>query len=292
MQGCYLRIKETYDTLSPREQQVAAVILESPETAAAQSVEELAAFCNTSTASVVRMCKRLGYSGYKEFSRMLSNDIALSQHEPMRYTELKVGANVGAIIDSVIQASMQALENTRTLLDPEEMRRAADAVCAAKRIDFYGVGTSGTVALDAHNKFLRINKHCMSSTDPHIQVLSATSLTAGDVAVLISYTGETLDMIELMRMIKETGATVITLTRYGKNTLSAQSDIRLYTATAESMIRSGPMSSRISQLAVIDILYTAVCSRQYEEVHPYLDSTMRAAQKKHRRGLTAEGFDL
>lgn len=286
--GCYLRLKEMYDTLPPKEQQVAATVLETPEAAAAMSVEELAAACGTSTASVVRMCKKLGYAGYKEFSRMLSNDMAIGQHEGMRYADLQPGATIDAIIGSVIASSIQALENTRNLLEAEEVRRATDAISMARRVDFYGVGTSGTVALDAHNKFLRINKHCLSSADPHIQILSATSLEAGDVAVLISYTGETLDMIELLRQIRKTGATVITITRYGKNTLSTQSDIRLYTASAESMIRSGPMSSRISQLAVIDILYTAVCSQQYGDVKAYLDNTMRAARAKHRRGIGTE----
>lgn len=282
MSGCTLRIKEMFDTLPPKEQLVAAVILDHPEVTASMSVEELAAASGTSTASVVRMSKSLGYSGYKEFSRMLSADMAISQREAISYNEIHPGDSTATIVGNVIQAGVQALENTLRLLDIQEVERATQAICAARRVDFYGVGTSGTVALDAHNKFLRINKHCLSSTDPHVQILSATSLVPGDVAVLISYSGETLDMIELQRLIQKTGATVVTVTRYGKNTLSAQSDIRLYSATSESMIRSGPMSSRISQLAVIDILYTSVCSRQYEDVKQYLDMTMRAAQTKHR----------
>lgn len=289
MIGCYLRLKEAYDTLPPKEQQVAATVLEMPEDVAGMSVEELAAACGASTASIVRMCKKLGYAGYKEFSRMLSNDMAVVQREGPRYQELHPGAPIDAIVGSVILSSIQALENTRNLLEMDEVARAAAAISRAQRVDFYGVGTSGTVALDAHNKFLRINKQCLSSTDPHVQILSATSLKPEDVVVLISYTGETLDMIELARQIKRTRATIITITRYGKNTLSAQADIRLYTASAESMVRSGPMSSRISQLAVIDILYTAVCSQAFDAVKTYLDRTMQAARAKHRRGIGLEG---
>ncbi|MCE1196224.1 SIS domain-containing protein [bacterium] len=161
--------------------------------------------------------------------------------------------------------------------------RARGALCAAPRIDFYGAGTSGLVALDASNKFVRINKFTVAHADPHEQMLSATSLRPGDVAVLFSYSGETRDTIETCEIVKATGATVITVTRYGRNLLNEMADIKLSISSAESMIRSGAMGSRIGQLTMVDILYTAVCSRLYDQVKPYLDKTRLTSQRKHSR---------
>ena len=121
----------------------------------------------------------------------------------------------------------------------------------------------------------------MSSSDPHNQILAATSLTKGDVAVLISYSGNTKDILETADVARQTEATLISITRYGKNPLSERADIRLYSSSSEPLIRSGAMGSRIGQLTVVDILYTAVVSREYDSVKHHLDKTRLTSSRKH-----------
>ena len=282
MTGCCLRIKEAMQSLAPMERKVAGFILDFPEEVVSMSIDELAASCSTSTASVVRLCKSVGYSGYKEFCRVLDSDLA-NQQNNIIYEEIHPGDSLEAIVSSVSKSDMKAIEGTLSLVDMAELGKAVDALCAAPRIDFYGVGTSGLVALDASNKFIRINKFTVAHADPHEQILSATSLRPGDVAVLFSYSGETRDTTETCEIVKATGATIITVTRYGKNQLNELADIRLFTSSAESMIRSGAMGSRIGQLTMVDILYTAVCSRLYNDVKPYLDKTRLTSQRKRSR---------
>lgn len=281
MSGCCLRIKELMNSLTPKEQQIAAFILDYPNDVINMSIDELASACGTSTSSVVRLCKSLNYSGYKELCRMLSTDLALSQNEVITYNDVRPGDSVDSIVRSVCMSNMKAIENTMSILDIGELEKAVNAIIKADRVDFYGIGTSGLVALDAYNKFLRINKISMSSADPHEQILTATSLKKGDVAVLISYTGDTKDILETADIIKKTEATIISITRYSKNLLSERSDIRLYSSSSETLIRSGAMGSRIAQLTVIDILYTAVTSHEYEKVKKYLDKTRLVSSRKH-----------
>jgi DNA-binding MurR/RpiR family transcriptional regulator len=282
MTGCCLRVKEAMQTLAPKEQKVARYILDFPEEVTGMSIDELASACSTSTASVVRLCKSVGYSGFKEFCRVLGADL-VSQPSRIVYEEIHPGDSLEAIVDSVSKSDMKAIEATLSLVDMDSLGRAVDVLCAAPRIDFYGVGTSGLVAMDASNKFLRINKLTISHADPHEQILSATSLKPGDAAVLFSYSGETRDTIETCEIVKSTGAAVVTVTRFGKNQLSEMADIRLFTSSAESMIRSGAMGSRIGQLTMVDILYTAVSSRLYDQVKPYLDRTRLTSQRKRAR---------
>lgn len=281
MTGCCLRLKELMDSLTPKEQQVASFIINYPEEVINMSIDELAAACGTSTSSVVRLCKSADYSGYKELLRALSADLALNQYETITYKDVRPGDSIESIIHSVCMSNIKSIENTMTMLNIGDLEKAVDALTAADRIDFYGVGTSGNVALDAQNKFMRINKISMSSSDPHNQILAATSLKKGDVAVLISYSGNTKDILETADIVKQTEATLISITRYSKNPLSERADIRLYSSSSEPLIRSGPMGSRIGQLTVIDILYTAVVSRKYNSVKPYLDKTRLVSSKKH-----------
>lgn len=281
MSGTYIRIKDSLNSLAPKEQAVAEFILEFPEEAINMSISELAESCSTSNASVVRLCKSIGYSGFKELSKILREE--LSQQSPIVYEEIHPGDSLEAIVKNVSMSNMKAIESTYSLLDMQELERAVDAICKANRVDFYGVGSSGLVAKDASNKFIRINKITLSYSDPHEQILSATTLRPNDVAVLFSYSGETRDTLETADVVKSTGATLITVTKFGKSSLSEMADIRLFTSSSESMIRSGPMGSRIGQLTMVDIFYTAVSSRLYEQIRPYLDKTRYVAQRKHSR---------
>lgn len=285
MAGCMLRIQEMMSNLTNKEQQIASYILDYPGDVVRMSIDELASACNVSVSSVVRLCKTLGYSGYKELCRVLSMDLALNQQDNITYTDVRPGDSIQNIIRSVSMNSVKAIENTMAVLDETELEKAVEAISRARRVDFYGVGTSGTVALDAHNKFLRINKISIASADPHLQVLAATTLSPQDVVVLISYTGETKDILETADVINQTGATIISITRYGRNPLSDRANIRLCSSASETLIRSATMGSRIGQLSIIDMLYTAVVSRDYDIARTHIDKTrLITARKRIRSG--------
>ena len=289
--SCLLKIRETLHALSPKEQQLARFILDQPEIAVDMQIEELAAACSVSVSTVIRMCKSLSYAGYKEFCRALYSDLAPSREES-RFEDIHPGDEPDAVMRNICLSSIQAIEQTMAIADLRELERAVDLLCRAQRVDFYGVGSSGLAAMDAGSKFSRIRKTCIAHADPHSQILTALTMRPEDVAVLISYSGETNDILNLAREIKKIGTTIITLTRYGKNSLSSMADICLYSSSTETLLRSGAMSSRIAQLCVIDTLYAAVCSRIFNEVKPYLEQSRVATSRMHRpQGAAGErGF--
>ena len=140
--------------------------------------------------------------------------MALIQQETVVYSDVRPGDTVSSIINSVCSCNMKSIENTKTVLSVEDVEKAVSCLCQASRIDFYAVGATGIVAIDAHNKFVRIHKSSMSSTDPHEQVLYATSLKKGDAAVFFSYSGDTRDLLETADIVQKTGATMLSITRY------------------------------------------------------------------------------
>jgi DNA-binding MurR/RpiR family transcriptional regulator len=129
----------------------------------------------------------------------------------------------------------------------------------------FGIGSSLLVAKDAQLKFLRINKKTYVSDDWHTQLLTATNMSPNDLGIIISYSGQTHEMIECAKAIREAGAESISITRFGNNPVKSLCKHHLYVAANESLFRSGAMSSRISLLNVIDILYTGYNNRQYDK---------------------------
>ena len=277
---CYLNIKESYERLSASEKRIAKYIIDNPNEVVKLPISELAEKCQTSKPTVVRLCKTLGYSGYKELCMYLNADIMLSENNELSYKDINPNDNTNEIVTKVSENNIKAIKNTVEIMDYTELGRAVDLLVKARRIDFYGVGNSGFVALDAQNKFLRINKLATAQIDPHLQILTASNLSCDDVAVFISYTGETRDLLETLDIVKSTGASTISITKLGKNSLASACDVNLFMVSDESFIRSGAMSSRIGQLCIIDILFSIVTSRLYTEIKPYLDRSMNASKKK------------
>lgn len=161
-----------------------------------------------------------------------------------------------------------------------ELEKAVDAIINARKIQFYGVGASGYTALDAKYKFMRLGLNVDANLDAHIQAISAVSLTDKDVAVGISFSGSTKDTVETCRLAKEAGAKVIAITNYARSPITSVADIVLLTSAKETPLRSGALTSKIAQLHILDLLYTAVAVKLKDRAVQELNKTAKAVLKK------------
>lgn len=283
MVSSMLYLQEMMDDLSPIEQRVAGFFLQHTDTLVSTPILEVAEACETSKSSVVRLCKRMGYNGYKDFLTALSAELAVQSHRGQtEFSDIFPDSSVQSICTIVTQHSVQALENTTRLMDMQAMERAVQAVAQARRIDLYGAGNSGIIAQDAELKLRRIGFNATCAIDGHRQAIWAATLQPGDVAMLFSYYGETTDVLEAMAIAKAHGATTIAITRLGRNSLSLGADIVLNVASTEQLSRSGAMTSRLVMLGVVDMLFTCVSSYGYESLRGVLEQTASAISTKRR----------
>ncbi|WP_068775517.1 MurR/RpiR family transcriptional regulator [Paenibacillus sp. FJAT-26967] len=274
MNGGLVRLREVYNTLNPSEHKIATFILQNPDEMIHLSVAELATRSGASQAAIIRLCKTLEIKSYQDLKLKVAGD--LRGAETTGYQEIRPNDTISSIIQSVSNNNIQSIRDTLKILDEEAVERSVTALTNAKRIYFFGVGASNLIAMDAQQKFMRINKTSFSFADPHVQLTSAVTLTPEDAAVCISYSGETDEVIRSASIAKKNGCTTISLTRYGNTSLSSIVDIALFNSSTENEIRSGAMASRITQLNVIDILYLSVASRNYEQSVKYLEQTRQA----------------
>lgn len=279
--GCLNRLHERINELTPQQRQAASYILEHPLAVSHMYVEQLSEASGTSTATIQRLCTSIGFNGYRDFLTALSYDVARQSNDKPAYCEITPGDDSKTIAKNVVQSSCLALENTLTLLDPDLLSQVVDLLYNANRVYFYGVGGSGIVAMDAYTKFLRIGKPCTAETDPDRQILTACTLKKDDVAVIFSYSGETQCILNLSNVIKDAGIPILAITQYGSNSLSKKADYCLFTTASEPIKRIGPMTSRLSQLVMVDILYTAICTTKFEFVEGKLDESQRFFEYKH-----------
>jgi Transcriptional regulators len=277
-----LKLREIKESLTPAEKKVAEYVLAYPEEVPRYSVSKLASRSKTSDASVIRLCKTLGYDGYRQFIVSISAELASrGQEGGEEYTDIQPGDDINLIIKNVSLNNCKSIEDTLMVIDKNAIKEAVGLLSSARRIFFYGIGASGLVCMDAQQKFMRINKICYAYTDGHSLLTSASLLTKGDVAVVVSNTGTTAEIVDTLKLIKDANTPIIAITRYGKSILSSHADTVLYFSTPETTIRSGAMGSRIAMLNIIDILFSGVASLEYKTIKKYLDKTHNVLMDKH-----------
>lgn len=271
-----MKMNQILEELPVSERKVARYVSDNLESMVGLSVEELALRSGSSQAAVVRFCKKVGCKGYRDFSIRLIGELAAAQRTNMRksaYSEIRAGDKAGNVIAKVCHHNIQAIEDTLSLMEPDQVEMAADRLFHAQRIDLYAMAASNLVAQDAQQKFMRINKRVTAYSDPHLQLSSASTLTPSDVAIALSWSGETREVLEAAELAKLNGAFIIAITRFGKVSLASYADVHFGLSAPEMAIRSGAMSSRIAQMTMIDILFTCVVSHHYQETAPYLERT-------------------
>lgn len=280
MYGSLIRIKEIIDNLNPSEKKIAEYILKSPKEISDLSIKDLADKSGSSQSAVVRLCKILGYKGYKEFRITIAKDTAKTNKDENMYNDINPQDNIDTIITNISYNNKKSIDNTVEVLSKEALKEAVRVISKADKIDFYGVGASYIIALDAFQKFTRINKNVRATSDTHLQIEFASNLKMGDVAVAISYSGETKDTFESIEVAKDAGATTISITKFGNNSISNLCDINLFVLSPEITFRSGAMSSRIAQLNVIDVLFTSVAGCMFDDVKEFLENTRMSTRIK------------
>ena len=265
MNSPLLQLREKSRLFSPTEQEIVAHILEDPHLVVDMSIHELARHTFSSASTIVRLCRHTGYDGYREFRKAVTYELAMrEQSKQVEQKEISYSDSLQDIVDKITYKNIVSLEETRALVDLNTLRCCIDLIQNARVIYLFGLGASLCACKDAYLKFLRLNKICIINEDWHSQILQARNATPQDLGLVISYSGATVEVIECMKALKENKTSIIAITRCVDSPVAELADQKLYTTANESIFRSGAMSSRISQLNVIDILYTALANEQYE----------------------------
>ena len=275
------KISESLNELSVAERKVAECALAEPKWFVHAAVADIAERATVSQPTVIRFCRSLGYKGLPEFKLALSAGIG---HDgmPFVHEELNADDDMGEVMEKVLGNTAAAILGARRFLNQGELEKAVALFLRARRIEFYGVGNSGIVAQDAQHKFFRFGLSVVAYSDLHIQLMAAAVLSKMDVAVLISNSGASAELLDVATTAKENGAAVIALTRDG-SPLAQVADCVLNVFSQEDNEQYTPMVSRLLQLAVIDILAIGLALKLGETASLQLEKGKRSIHK-HRTG--------
>lgn len=280
-----ITVRGAMPNLRPAEQRVAELVLADPAGVSESSITAVARRCQTSETTVLRFCRAIGLAGYPELRIALARAALWEESEqgPGQPTtgQIDPGDSLADVVAKITYADERAIADTGAALDLDVLSRAVEAVAGARRVDIYGIAASGLVAADLHQKLHRIGRVSFVWSDPHLALTSAAVLEAGDVAVGISHTGTTVDTVDALRVAHGRGATTVAITNFAGSPIAEQADLLLTTAARETTFRSGAMSSRIAQLALVDCLFAGVAQRSYDQAITALETTYAVVRSRH-----------
>lgn len=270
--------------LPPLARQVAQALLDDPVGIAELSITELAERIGTSEATVARTARLLGYRGYRQLRLALVAHAASGTESPD--AELLGGVapddDLATVVGKLTRDERTSLADTARSLSLPTLAAAVAAVAAAPRVDAYGLMSSGLVATDLAQKLLRIGVAAAAYTDAHLAVTSALRLSAGDVAVGVSHSGTTSEVVEPVRLARAAGATTIAITGDPRSPLAAAADHLLLAAEGrDTELRPAALASRISQLLVVDCLFVGVTQQRPGGTEALRTSLAALAPKHH-----------
>lgn len=272
-------IKQNYDSFTDSEKLIADYLLGAKENIISMSAKDIAEAAKTSAPTVVRFAKKIGFSSLNELKLKLSINLS-KEDETVEFQYLDNDLNTKSIIYGIKNSIDSIMEQTVGLLDEKSLDNAIDLLINAKNIYIFSVGVSGLVGQDFYHKLIRINKRCICSTDTHLQITSSVLVEEGDVVLAISYSGETKEVIKCVENVKERKIPVIAITKASvNNTIADLSDIVLRIPAVEKSLREGAISSRISQLSVIDMMFIGMVRNNIKEVEEKLISTRKAVKE-------------
>lgn len=229
----------------------------------------------TSISSVTRMCKKLGFNGFQDFKLKAIEEIAQIGNKEIIVNNSDIDENCDTtnIIDKINKLSIISLKETKMLQDAEIIDKVVDLINTKTVIDLYGMGASHIVCLDAQYKFMRVGKIVNAFNGIDLQHIQAVNSNENHLAIIISYSGMTKEMLEIVKILKEKNIVTISITKYVSNSIAKLCDYNLYVTSKESFKRSAAIYSRISILNLIDVIYLAYSNKNYKEVVKRINET-------------------
>lgn len=265
-------IKSLQEKLPKAEKRVAKFIIDSTEEVLPMTAKELGEASNTSAATVIRLSKRLGMGSFPQMKLLLNSELESDSIEG--YSDITADEALKNIKEKLLGNAYQSLSDTLPLLDEDIIEKANTAIENAEIIYIFGIGSSYLVAQNFAQKWNRIGKTCIVIPDTHSLVSTMTTSNKDSLFIGISNSGETSEVVQLMKVARKNKIKTMSITQFGKNTVSKEAEINLqHIRVNEPAYRGAATVSLHVQFYLVDVLFYNYASVHYDEVMNHIINT-------------------
>lgn len=257
-----MRITNRYSRMTRSEKKVADFVLANSQETLHATINDLAQLCDVGETSVFRFCRTLSLSGYQDFKLSLALSTSMPEiAQPKDTINILDSPNCAVTAQKVMQTYTLSLNKAINSFNFRAIDKTVDLLLSSKTINFFGLGGSGTSAMEAMNKFIKILPYVTYNMDSHMQITQAALLKKEDLAIIFCNSGITKDCIKMAEICHKNQASVIFITMFLKTPAAQYSDIVLLCGANEGPLEGGSIAAKTTQLFLIDILYAEAYKR-------------------------------
>lgn len=276
--GIKRRVESIYEELTKSEKKIADFVLTHPLEVTMMTAAELATESDASPATVIRFCKSIGIDSFTKLKVDLASSI--NKKEAIQYSDIEANESVAGIKNKLLYNAYQSMGDTIKYLDDDQIEEAVIAIEEAPIIYTFGIGASWLVSENFMQKFNRIGRSVIAVADIHIMLATLVSAPKEAILVLMSNSGNTKEIKQLVNSAHSYGVKTIGVCQFGHNYLSKHADIVLHTVKPrEAELRSAATSSLHAQFIVIDVLFFAFATKNYEKIYSIIETTRAEVNK-------------
>lgn len=271
------RIHAAYFQLTATERKVADYVLAQPGQVQFMSITQLADECGTAEASISRFCRSLKLKGFNAFKIELARHSAgtIAKPQPQEpETVTGCAAQVG-------RAATDAVAQTLELIDPELTMQVVSLIEQAPRVICIGSGGSMIMANECAHLFSTVTGKFCAVSDSHLQMSCVATLEPGAVVMLFSYSGATINGMQVLELAKARGIHTVLVTRFYKSPAAKLAEVVLRCGSTEGPFQLGTVPARIAQLVVLDVLFQEYYQRNRTQCQASIQSIASALSDLH-----------
>ena len=248
------------DSFFESERKIGTYIIQHTAEVVDMTVGELAQACGVSDASVSRFCKKINMKGFHHLKITLAKEISEKGIEEEEVSNHISVNDIEQSLKNILANKVTEITQTVSMMDAKQLSEILNKLNMARTVQFFAVGNTIPVAIDGAFKLNQIGIPAVSGTIWETQIGYTYNMTAEDVVIAISNSGESTAVLRAIEAAKSAGATTLSITNSEKSSAAQLSDYHITTATREKLFLDGYCFSRVSATTVIEILYLFLTS--------------------------------
>ncbi|MBQ6520941.1 MAG: MurR/RpiR family transcriptional regulator [Anaerolineaceae bacterium] len=275
-------ISNNYYELTASEKKIADYIIADPEQVQQSGISDLAEACGTAMATVSRFSRKLGFDGFNAMRIAIAQAVSTKSGSAELLTgKITMEDSFEDECKKIQTADLAVITQTYELIDQEIYETAIRMLLNAKKVVCMGQGGSVIIAMEAAHLFSTVSGKFSCVQDNHMQVITISNMDENDVLIYFSYSGSVRDMMENFALARARGVKTILLTRFPKSPGAEMADVVLQCGSSESPLQLGSIPARISQLFMLDVLFSEYCRRDYDAARESRRRIATAISEKH-----------
>jgi len=264
------KIKSIYPNITDSEKNIADLVLNNPEDIYTLTIKDVARKSKVSLPTVFRFAQRLGFNGFKDFKVELIKDISVGFHISPEGIQ---DGSIEAVTKKVFEKEIINLKETLSNIDFPGMQEAVEIIFHSNRILFFAVSSSLPVAFDVYLRFTTAGFNCFYNSDIYTQKIVSTQSKKSDVAIGISFSGESKEVVNCLENARSNGTKTMCITTFINSSITKYSDIKLYTAPVHSLYQRVDFPSRMAQIAILNVIYMLVILKDMKKASKFISKS-------------------